>query len=241
MSAAAAALLLLAGTAAGAGCVRLFNAVPARWLCDYGETPGPELSGRRVFYRKGGVFLCAVFCAVFSLFYLQYAQKAEFALLAAASFPIVFAAVSDAKYGIIPDQCLWAAALPAAAHIVLDFAEGSFSFYGTAASPFLGALCGGGIWLLLGLLGSLLARRESVGFGDVKLFAVMGLLCGFPQILFVFFIAVLTAGVHFSILILRKKLEFDRYMPMGPYLCAACLAALAFRSQIGAAVRQFFL
>ena len=107
-----------AGFAAGLLCVPLFNAVPARWLCDYGEEPGPELLGRRVSIGREGVLLGIVFGAVFLLFAFQYGVSPVFFLLCAAAVPIALAAVSDVKYRIIPDECLPAVLLPALADMV---------------------------------------------------------------------------------------------------------------------------
>lgn len=230
---------IAAGFAAGSLSTVLFNAIPARWLCDYGETPGPELLGKRVSITKGSLVLGTIFSAVFLLFYFQYsAPSLSFFLLSAASVPIVFAAVSDRKYRIIPDQCLPAAAIPAAIFLLCGLLSGKDLFH-AAALPFLGALTGGCVWVLVGLLGSVLYHRESVGFGDVKLFAVIGFLCGFPEVIFIFLLTVLLAGIHFSLLLLFRKINSKQYMPMGPYICAACLTVLAFRSQIWAAVRWY--
>lgn len=227
-----------AGFAAGLLCVPLFNAVPARWLCDYGEEPGPELLGRRVSIGREGVLLGIVYGAVFLLFAFQYGVSPVFFLLCAAAVPIALAAVSDVKYRIIPDECLPAVLLPALAEWFLGL-WGKTGYYGFWASPFLGALVGGGAWLLVGLLGRIFYHRESVGFGDVKLFAAVGFLCGFPQAIYAFLLTILLAGMIFLVLMLLRRIDPEQYMPMGPYICAACLLELAFRSQIAALVRLY--
>ena len=227
-----------AGFAAGLLCVPLFNAVPARWLCDYGEKPGPELSGKRVSAKPEGILLGAVFGAAFFLFALQYGVSPAFFLLCAAAVPLALAALSDVKYRMIPDECQPAVIFPALA-VYLLWLAGRTDFYGFWSSPFLGALTGGGAWLLVGLLGRVLYRRESIGFGDVKLFAAVGFLCGFPGALYVFILTILLAGIHFLVLMLLRRIDPEQYMPMGPYICAACLLELAFRSQIAALVRQY--
>jgi prepilin signal peptidase PulO-like enzyme (type II secretory pathway) len=228
-----------AGFAAGFAAAFLFNAVPAGWLCDYGETPGPELLGTRLSRKKGGLLLGAVFSAVFFLFHLEYADEPlSFFLLSAASVPLVLAAVSDFKYRIIPDQCLPTAAVSEGVILLYGLFSGK-DFFRAAVPPLLGALTGGFLWILVGLLGRALYRRESVGFGDVKLFAAVGFLCGFPEVLFAFCLTVLPAGLHFSILLLSRKIGAKQDMPMAPYICAACLAVLAFRSRIFGAVQWY--
>ena len=228
-----------AGFAAGFFTLAVFNRVPARWLCDYGETPPPEMLGRRLSPAPAGVALGIVLSIAFLLLGFQYhAPNAAFFLLCAACLPLAFAAVSDLKYHIIPDQCLPAALLPAVVLYVLTLC-GRSNFYSSAYSPFLGAVTGGGLWLLIGFIGNLIYHRESIGFGDVKIFAVIGFLCGFPNIFLVFLIGILLSGIHFIVLMLLHKISPDQYMPMGPYLCAACLLELAFRSQISAGIQWY--
>lgn len=229
------------GFAAGWLCVRIFNAMPAKWLCDYDEVPKKELLGERAAPKKYGLVLGTVLSASFILLYFQYsAASFSFYLACLACLPIVLAAFSDIKYQIIPDQCVLALAAVAAANYICDLCIGGKTFYGSVASPFLGALCGGGLWILLGLLGRLLYRKESVGFGDVKLFAAVGFLCGFEAVFLVFLITILAAGIHFAVLLFMKKFSGDKYMPMGPYICAACIAAVAFKSQLSAFVAWYF-
>ena len=43
----------------------------------------------------------------------------------------------------------------------------------------------------------------------------------------------------FLVLMLLRRIDPEQYMPMGPYICAACLLELAFRSQIAALVRLY--
>lgn len=230
---------LPAGFAFGLLCVPLLNAVPARWLCDYGETPGPELLGKRVSFGREGAALGAVLAADFFLLALEYGISPAFFLLCAASVPVVLAALTDLRYRIIPDECLPAILLPALA-LYAVFLAGNTDYYASWASPFLGALAGGGAWLLVGLLGRALYRKESIGAGDVKLFAAVGFLCGFPGAVYAFVLTILLAGVTFLILMLLKKIEPEQYMPMGPYICAACLLELVFRSGFAALVQRYF-
>ena len=227
-----------AGFAAGFLCVPLFNRIPARWLCDYGEEPSPKLLEKRISAKPDGILLGTVFSLVFLLFAIQYGVTPVFYLFCTAAVPLVLASVSDVKYQILPDECLPAVILPALAVYALCL-SGRSGFYSCAASPFLGALAGGGAWLLVGLLGHALYRQESVGFGDVKLFAAVGFLCGFPEAIYVFIFSILLAGVHFLILMLLRRIVPEQYMPMGPYICAACLLELAFRSRIAALVQQY--
>lgn len=233
-------------TAAGYAAARLgicvFNAVPAGWLCDYGETPGPELtSGKRISSTKAELTLWAIFCVSFFLFHRQYsALSADFYLVCLAGIILVLTAVSDSKYEIIPDQFVLALLVPGIGNLAAVLITRSMSPADAAVTYLLGAVCGGGLWILLDLLGKLIYRKEGAGYGDVKLFAALGLLCGLRAILLVFIAAILIAAFHFAWLLIRKKIDGSHYKPMGPYICAAAILYLAFRSQAAAFVRWYF-
>lgn len=231
---------VLAGFAAGCLGAAVLNRIPAGWLCDYGEKPGAELFGKRVSLKREGLVLGFVLALSFVLFRLQYGTASPvFPLACLEAVPLVLAALADAKYGILPDQFLLLLLPPAAANLGFDLAGGG-SFYGGAASPFLGAACGAALFLALGLAGKLASGGEAIGFGDVKLTAALGFFCGFPQVFGVFILAILFAGIHFTILILRKKIGRGSYRPLGPYLCAAFLFSAAFRGGIDAAAARYW-
>ena len=52
----------------------------------------------------------------------------------------------------------------------------------------LGMVTGAGIFLLITWIGSLIAGKEAMGFGDVKLMGALGLLFGFQNIIAIAFI-----------------------------------------------------
>lgn len=234
------ALCVSAGFAAGIAGSVVFNRIPAAWLCDYGEKPDAERSGRRVSPGREGLLLGMVLALAFVLFRAQYGTRSPaFPLTCAEAVPLVLAALADAKYGILPDQFLLLLLPPAAANAALDLL-GPKTFYGWIGSPLMGAACGAALFLLLGWAGRLASGGEAIGFGDVKLTAALGLFCGFPRVLAVFLLAILFAGLHFSFLILRKKIGRGSRRPLGPYLCAAFLFAAAFRGPLDTAAERYW-
>ena len=91
----------------------------------------------------------------------------------------------------------------------------------TFTNRFLGLLVGGGIFLLITLIGGLIAGKEAMGFGDVKLMAALGLFLGWSNILIVSALAFLLAAViSIGILIFRRKNAND-YIPFGPFIVLA--------------------
>ena len=91
----------------------------------------------------------------------------------------------------------------------------------TFTNRFLGLLAGGGIFLLITLIGGIIAGKEAMGFGDVKLMAALGLFLGWSNILIVSALAFLLAAViSIGILIFRRKKAND-YIPFGPFIVLA--------------------
>lgn len=91
----------------------------------------------------------------------------------------------------------------------------------TPASALLGGAAGFGIFFLLGLLG-----RGALGFGDVKLAGVIGLMTGFPDVLAALAIGALLGGaVALSLLITRRATRKTK-IAYAPYLAAGAVIAL---------------
>ena len=81
------------------------------------------------------------------------------------------------------------------------------------------AASGGLVWLVR-IIGTVVLRREAMGFGDVTLMAMIGAYLGWQPCLVVFFLAPL-AGLMVGVL--RLILSRDREIPYGPFLCLATL------------------
>jgi prepilin signal peptidase PulO-like enzyme (type II secretory pathway) len=228
-------ILILAFFAAAAALswlsVAVFNALPAGWLCDYGEKPGEELLGKRVFFfPHGAVLLLLYFFAFFALF-RQYGAGIYFFTCCAAAVLLLLTGLADWKYRIIPDQFVLLLLLPALVLCFCDRASGGL-FFQSWYSPVLGAFAGAALMLLMNLLGKALFRKDSLGSGDLKLFAAAGLFTGFPQVFLLFLLTIFSALFFILVLSAARRMPKDRYFPFGPCICAALLLFLAFHRQI---------
>lgn len=98
-----------------------------------------------------------------------------------------------------------------------------------AKDMLLGMFVGAGIFLLITVLGGLIAGKEAMGFGDVKFMGAVGLFFGASDIaqitLLAFFIAaIFSIGILFVRLVILKKK--DEYIPFGPFLAIAAIACI---------------
>jgi len=117
--------------------------------------------------------------------------------------------VSDLRYLIIPDEVLVFAAVVA---LLAGMPLGNLL-------PAAGAA--GFFWLLI-----VITKGKGMGWGDVKLAGLMGLILGWPQLLAALFLAFLTGAVVGAILILLGKKKFGQHIPFGPFLATSTFISL---------------
>lgn len=91
----------------------------------------------------------------------------------------------------------------------------------------VGALVGGGLFLVIGWTFERLLRRPALGLGDVKLAAGMGALLG-PGLQFLcFFLLAVVTGALVSVLLMALRLRRrEQAIPFGPMLALAAIAML---------------
>lgn len=109
--------------------------------------------------------------------------------------------------------------------LLFTFIYGIFNI-NIAINMLLGMLAGGGIFLIITLIGGLLAGKEAMGFGDVKLMGALGLYFGFVNIVMISVLAFLIGAIISVIIILAKKNREDGYIPFGPFIVIATFIAM---------------
>lgn len=219
----------------------LINKVPAKWLCDYNEKPTEELLGTRFVYDKKSIVLSIVTGLCFSYLYMTYGKSPiltiGFAIFIALLLPI---AMCDAKYRIIPDQFTIAVAVVAIAFAIYDCFFGFKIFNENWYDPILGAVIGGGALIVIDIIGSLVFKKEAIGFGDIKLLAAIGFFAGKNNVTYILLITIFVAFFHFIYLLFFKKSSFDSYLPLGPYICIGTIIFILFYFQIIDATVWYF-
>ena len=221
--------------------VTIINKIPAKWLCDYGEEPSEELlGGKRAEFKKEGIIMAILFCVGLVMCRLQFNKGFDiyFIVLSLIIFFAVMTAVCDIKYMIIPDQFTIALGILSAAVSIYDIIRGFRILHTSWWSLLLGIAIGGGAMMIIDLIGMLVYKKEGIGFGDVKLFAAVGILTGFPGTIYVFILSLVTATVCFIVMIARSKIRSrrnenddvsaDSYMAFGPYISIAVASYILF-------------
>ena len=200
----------LVGIFAGFGAVYIFNRMPAAWLCDYGEEPDPVLADPAVQRVKGfpwrWIYAAGFICLLIRLLLIdmQFAAAGLFACWA-----LLIVGLADLKYMVIPDQFAVMLALSAI---------GFIPYHSSYTDMIFGALIGGGVMIMVGLLGGAAYKKEVLGFGDVKLFASLGLVLGVQGTLVTLAGASITAGIAAGIGLASGRYKKDDAKPLGPFI-----------------------
>lgn len=115
--------------------------------------------------------------------------------------------------------------------LVFAFLTG-FTNINMAIDKFLGLIVGGGIFLLITLIGGLIAGKEAMGFGDVKLMCGLGLIFGVLGIINVAVMSFLIGAIISVILLLTKVKKTNEYIPFGPFIVMSSFIAMVVPTSI---------
>lgn len=133
---------------------------------------------------------------------------------------VVIIFVSDTIYMLIPD------------HILIFFA-GYFVLGRIIVpmdpwySPLIGAV-GGFLFLLL----IVVVSKGGMGGGDIKLFAVLGIVFGFQELILVFFFSTLFGTIIGVTGVVIGKVKRKQYIPFGPFVALGSLITYFYGDQL---------
>ncbi len=222
--------MLPIGILLGCSLVYVFNHIPVAWLCDYGKEPEGDLAkieerrknGDRGVQRLPGIpwkLVLSAFFAVIGIYLITLGGHGGlYALpLLVIIWLLLIIAISDGKYKIIPDQFVVFLALMSCTLIPFGM---------PIKDMLLGALAGAGVMLIVAAIGYFISHRESLGFGDVKLMAAIGMVTGLYPCLGIMVLAAIVSAMGFLTGIVRKRIKLTDSVALGPYLVACTIASL---------------
>jgi leader peptidase (prepilin peptidase)/N-methyltransferase len=131
--------------------------------------------------------------------------------------------VYDLKHCLIPDKVLFPAIAITLIYNLIPPYDWQHIFYN-----FLAVLIASGFFLIIFLI----SRGKWMGFGDVKLAVLMGLLLGLPGVLVALFLAFFFGAIIGVILMVFEKKSLKSEIPFGPFLIAGTLIVMLWGSQI---------
>lgn len=160
--------------------------------------------------------------------FLKFGLTLEFIAYTYLLYILLAVFVIDIKHRIIPDGLVLAGLVAGAAVFVYNifipfkpFDNNSWWW------PLAGLAVGSGSLFLVALLGALIYKTDdAMGFGDVKIFAPIGLLLGFNYTVTALFLSVVLGGAFGLVLLIFKFKDRKDTIPFGPFIVAGTLIAI---------------
>lgn len=99
---------------------------------------------------------------------------------------------------------------------------GGISDINYAINSIQGMLIGGIVFIIITLIGGIIAGKEAMGYGDVKFIAALGLYFGFANMLAIIIISFIISAILSILLIIFKIKKSNEYIAFGPFIVIAC-------------------
>jgi leader peptidase (prepilin peptidase)/N-methyltransferase len=181
--------------------------------------------GHGIPFRYFMVELTAAVVSVISIWHFGISLQGFLAAFLLLSFIAIF--FIDLEFQIIPNVFT----IPG----VLIGLAASFTGYAFVdwRQSLLGAAIGGLLFFLVGYFGQLAFKKEAMGFGDVKLAAMLGAFLGWKSVLLTLVIASFFGSiVGIALILIAGKKGRSSYVPFGPFLVVGATIALFWGEKI---------
>lgn len=133
---------------------------------------------------------------------------------------LIIITISDLEYMLIPNKVLL---FFAGLFIIIRFVVPLDPWY----DALVGSAVGFGLLLLIAIV-----SKGGMGGGDIKLFAVLGLVLGLEQTLLAFFLSTVFGSVFGVLGMVTGKVKRGKPMPFGPYIALGGLTSYFYASDI---------
>lgn len=197
--------------------IPVFSYLRLRGRCRYCQAAIP----RRIFWVELAT------AVIFALLYWYYRLSPELAVMIfyACLFIVVF--IIDLEQGLILNKVVYPGMLVALLLALYPWPWFSDSMAIRVAYAALGGAIGFAIFLLIALV-----SRGGMGWGDVKLAALIGLATGFPLVFLAVIMGAILGGIVAVALMIAGKRKRREAIPFGPFLALATMVTLLWGSNI---------
>jgi len=197
--------------------IPLFSYLRLRGRCRYCQAAIP----RKLFWVELATGV------IFALLYWQYGLSAELGIMAfyACLFIIIF--IIDLEHGLILNKVVYPGMVVAFLLALLPRPWLTQWLVTGVANAALGGAVGFVILFLIAIV-----SRGGMGWGDVKLAALIGLATGFPLVFFSLIMGAILGGIVAVSLMIAKKKTRRETIPFGPFLALAAMITLLWGSDI---------
>lgn len=109
--------------------------------------------------------------------------------------------------------------------LIIIFLHG-FTNINIVLNMLLGMIAGAGIFMVITLIGGLIAGKEAMGMGDVKLMGALGLYFGLQNIIVIAVLSFLIGAIVSIIFMIIKKKNANTYIPFGPFIVISSIITI---------------
>jgi leader peptidase (prepilin peptidase)/N-methyltransferase len=162
--------------------------------------------------------------AVFAFLYWSYGLSAELGIVAFYFCLLLVILVIDLEHHLILNKIVYPGAAVA---LVLSIFLAKLDVVPTIASAAAGGGIGLGIFLVI-----LIVSRGGMGWGDVKMAALMGVILGYQLLSVALLLAVISGGLVAAVLMLMKAKNRKQGIAFGPFLSLATMVTLLWGTDI---------
>lgn len=162
---------------------------------------------------------------VYYIVFLYYGMSIETILLIVLFSIIIVLTFIDIDFQLLPNNLLIASLIPIIIFVILQYPNNLFDHI-------IGGITLFSIFLIIGYLGKLVYKVDSMGMGDVKYAAVIGLLLGWKLGLTAFAISFFSAAILIAIMSISKRINRKQKLAFGPFLSLGCFIAFFWGNEI---------
>jgi leader peptidase (prepilin peptidase)/N-methyltransferase len=162
--------------------------------------------------------------AVFAFLYWHYGFSGELAVAVFYFCLFIVLLVIDLEQHILPNKLVYPGAVVA---LILSVFLSRLEIVPSIAS----AAAGGGIGLGI-FMAIVVFSRGGMGWGDVKMAALIGMVVGYPLIFVAILLAVVSGGLVAWIMIITRARSRKQSIPFGPFLSLSAMATLLWGNAI---------
>ena len=190
--------------------IPIFTYFLLRGKCNY---CGEKFASRYVFIEVITVLLTLIIFVIYGL-------TTSFLVYLALMYLLIAITFVDIDHFIIPNGFV----ITGLCILILGIQLNWISIDWTDAAS--GAFVFAGFLFTIGLIGQFILKKESIGFGDVKLGLVLGGFLGVEYSILALYLSFALSGIFVFIMLGGKLIKKDSKIPFGPYLAAGSLISL---------------
>jgi len=197
--------------------IPVFSYLRLRGRCRYCQVSVP----RRLFWVELATGL------IFALLYWHYGLSPALGIMIfyACLFIVIF--VIDLEHGLILNKVVYPSLIVALLLALLPRPWLTQWIVTGIANAAIGGAIGFALFLLIAVI-----SRGGMGWGDVKLAALIGLATGFPLVFLAIIMGAILGGIVAVAMVIAKKRQRRQTIPFGPFLAVAAMITLLWGSNI---------